>query len=308
MDDHSYILGCIMKKRKQFRINEVNYLLWPILILIVLVIGAIWTNTWDTSFITSSSVGTQSAPVAPYTVSPPQNQPNAMFNPSSTMTALLVQEGISEIIATVRPSVVGISRTSTGQPANPSGLAYIEPFRENGDVYGSGVIIDQTGYVLTTFQTIGKATQVHVTLFSGGNRTYMANVIAADPKTDIALLKILSNERFRPAILGNSDLIEVGDLILAVGCPFGFSRTVTMGIISSNNRKVSIEGIRYPDLIQIDASVNQGNDGGPLVNIKGEVIGINMALFMPNTHYSGIGFAIPINDIMAFVQSMRNTL
>jgi len=202
----------------------------------------------------------------------------------------------------------GISRTASGQPPDMAGMTYIEPFNENGNLYGSGVIIDPNGYILTTFQTIGNATQVHVTLFSGGNRTYIANIIASDPKTDIAVLKILSNERFSPAIIGNSALTEIGDIVLAIGSPFGFSRTVTMGIISSNNRKVTIEGIRYPDLIQIDASVNQGNDGGPLVNIKGEVIGINMALYMPNSHYSGIGFAIPINDIMVFVQSLRTTL
>ena len=84
---------------------------------------------------------------------------------------------------------------------------------------------------------------------------------------------------------------------------FGFSRTVTMGIVSSNRRELNINGIRYPDMIQTDTAINEGNDGGPLINIKGEVIGVNMACFMPDNQYSGIGFAIPINDILGFVSS-----
>ncbi|KPA19049.1 magnetosome protein MamE-Nter [Candidatus Magnetomorum sp. HK-1] len=295
-----------MKKKKKYRINEVNYLLWPIIILSTLIIGAIWTNTWDVTMVSSpADIQQQPQTIAPHTAITPQNLPNAQFNQSSTMTALMVQEGISQVLSAVRPSIVGISRTSTGQVPDPKGLSYIEPFNDKGDVYGSGVIIDQTGLVLTSFQTIGKETQVNVTLFGGGNRTYPANVVGADPNTDIAVLKIISHERFQPVILGNSDLIEVGDIVFAVGSPFGFSRTATMGIISSNRRKVNIEGIRYPDLIQIDASVNQGNNGGPLVNIKGEVIGINMAYYMPHSQYSGIGFAVPINDVISFVQSIR---
>jgi serine protease Do len=98
-------------------------------------------------------------------------------------------------------------------------------------------------------------------------------------------------------------LIEVGDLVLAIGSPFGFSRTVTMGIVSSNRRRLGIDGTRYPDMIQTDAAINEGNDGGPLVNIRGEVIGINMACYMPDNHYSGIGFAIPINDALEFINA-----
>jgi len=291
-------------KKKKYRINEVNYLLWPIVILGALIVGAIWTNTWDVSMQPSTSASQPSQTTVPHTIVSPV-LPNEQFNPSSTMTALLVQEGISQILSSVRPSVVGIKRISNGQQQGSTGLSYIEPFNDKGDYYGSGVIIDQSGLILTSFQTIGKETQVTVSLFSGGHRNYHANVVGADPNTDIAVLKILSNERFVPVILGNSDLIEVGDIVFAVGSPFGFSRTATMGIISSNRRKVNIEGISYPDLIQIDASVNQGNDGGPLVNIKGEVIGINMAYYMPHSQYSGIGFAVPINDIIAFVQSIR---
>ena len=116
--------------------------------------------------------------------------------------------------------------------------------------------------------------------------------------------KIREQGLFPTAVFGNSDLLEVGDFVLALGSPFGFSRTVTMGIVSSSNRSVDINGIRYPDLIQTDAAINEGNDGGPLVNIKGEIIGINMASYMPGNQYAGIGFAIPINDILKFVSNL----
>jgi serine protease Do len=95
----------------------------------------------------------------------------------------------------------------------------------------------------------------------------------------------------------------VGDLVFAIGSPFGFSRTVTMGIVSSNRRQLSINGIRFPEMIQTDAAINEGNDGGPLVNIRGEVIGISMACFMPDNHFSGIGFAIPISDAIDFIDA-----
>jgi S1-C subfamily serine protease len=95
----------------------------------------------------------------------------------------------------------------------------------------------------------------------------------------------------------------VGDIVLAMGSPFGFARTVTMGIVSSNRREVNIDGMRYPDMVQTDATINEGNDGGPLVNVRGEVIGINVASYKLNNQYSGIGFAIPINDVLEFINA-----
>jgi len=201
----------------------------------------------------------------------------------------------------VRPAVVGVSRPASGQIQPNTGLTYINPYSGSSGSMGSGFIIDRRGYVLTTFQTVGSAGAVNVTLFSGSKREYQADLIVVDPATDLALLKIRAQDIFPTVTLGNSDLLEVGDIVLCVGSPFGFSRTVTMGIVSSNRRKLNINGANYPDMIQTDASINEGNDGGPLVNIKGEVIGVNMACFMPDNQYSGIGFAIPINDIMAFI-------
>ena len=285
-----------MKKNTNFKINDY---FWPITVLMLLVLGAIWTN-----------VGFKRNDVLPITpqVAVPlpvvQTQPMRQQNVASPVTILAVQEDISRVVSMVRPAVVGIFRSKNSQiQSNANGLTYLDPYQSNDNLIGSGIIIDSRGYVLTTFQTVGTSNPVRVTVYTGGRRDYLADVIDVDRKTDLALLKIRAEDGFAPVVLGNSDLIKLGDIVLAIGSPFGFARTVTMGIVSSSNRQLDINGIRYPDLIQPDASINQGNDGGPLVNVKGEVVGINMACFMPDNHYSGIGFAIPINDVMAFLNA-----
>jgi len=294
-----------MKLNKNFQIKNI---LWPAIVLIVLLIGAIWTNF---GFINEQPLAT--GPV----MMPMDNQALAPFiynsqvqtpvqndqNTSSPSTALDVQEGISHIISLVKPSVVGVSRMGTAgaQAVNNGGLSYLGPYQSGDDTMGSGVIIDSRGYVITTYQTVGTDNIVNITLFSADKRTVHADVIAVDAATDLAVLKIRGQGGFPAVILGNSDLLEVGDIIFAIGNPFGFSQTVTMGIVSSHNRSLNINGIGYPDMVQTDVAINQGNDGGPLVNVKGEVVGINMATYMPDNHYSGIGFAIPINDILNFI-------
>jgi S1-C subfamily serine protease len=285
-----------MKKNTNFKINDY---FWPITVLMLLVLGAIWTNV---GFKRNDVL-----PITPQVVVPlpvVQTQPMRQQNVASPVTILAVQEDISRVVSMVRPAVVGIFRSKNSQiQSNANGLTYLDPYQSNDNLIGSGIIIDSRGYVLTTFQTVGTSNPVRVTVYTGGRRDYLADVIDVDRKTDLALLKIRTEDGFVPVVLGNSDLIKLGDIVLAIGSPFGFARTVTMGIVSSSNRQLDINGIRYPDLIQTDASINQGNDGGPLVNVKGEVVGINMACFMPDNHYSGIGFAIPINDVMAFLNA-----
>ena len=285
-----------MKKNKNFKIKN---FFWPGVILIILVLGALWTN-------------------AGFVQDTPQLNPVQAFNPllqepapavlqgdvSSPGTALLVQEGISQVVAMVRPAVVAVARLKIHTaPAVTAGLNYIDPYQTGSGSMGSGLLIDQRGYVITTFQTVGKDNLVKVILFSGDKREYQAQVIGVDAQTDLVLLKIQAHDVFPTAVLGNSDLLETGDIVFALGSPFGFARTVTMGIVSSTTRRFNIDGIQYPNMIQTDATINEGNDGGPLVNIKGEVIGINMASFMPDNQFAGIGFAIPINNILAFLNT-----
>lgn len=319
-----------MKLNRNFKINN---MLWLTITLVVLVIGAIWANS---GLILSRSGGNRNllptlnqnlvqnplmnAPVNEMNgltnqINGSQNQIQSMNpvadNSSAPITALMVQEGISHVVSMVRPSVVGVSRTTAPSQPAPSanglsqngGLSYISPFTSGSGSQGSGVIIDSRGYVLTTFQTVGKDTVVNVKLFSGTEQNYKADVVAVDSQTDLVVLKLRAQGVFPAVVIGNSNLIEVGDIVFAIGSPFGFSQTVTMGIVSSHNRNLNINGVRYPDMIQTDASINQGNNGGPLVNIRGEIVGINMATFMPGNQYAGIGFAVPINNILNFINS-----
>lgn len=157
---------------------------------------------------------------------------------------------------------------------------------------GSGVVINASkGHVITNHHVIDKADQIMVTLQD--NRSYEATVIGSDPNTEIALIKIKTGKLVELP-KGNSDALQVGDIVVAIGSPFGLGQTVTSGIISALGRSsLGIEG--YEDFIQTDASINPGNSGGALVNLQGELIGINTAIVGPNGSNVGIGFAIPIN-------------
>jgi len=160
---------------------------------------------------------------------------------------------------------------------------------------GSGVIISEDGYILTNEHVIHNANEIKVTVnITGEEKTYSGKVVGKDTRTDLAIVKI--NAKGLPvAPLGDSDQIHVGEWVIAIGSPFGLEQTVTSGIISAVRQSLVVEGRTYKDFIQTDAAINRGNSGGPLCNIKGEVIGINTAIYAPTGVFSGIGFAIPIN-------------
>ncbi len=157
---------------------------------------------------------------------------------------------------------------------------------------GSGVIISQDGYIITNNHVIEDADEVEVVL-SNNEKTYSAKVVGTDPKTDIAVLKIKAKNL--PAItLGDSDQLKVGDVVLAIGNPFGIGQTVTMGIVSAKGRG-SLHMVDYENFIQTDAAINPGNSGGALVDADGRLIGINTAIVSRSGGYQGVGFAVPIN-------------
>ncbi len=165
---------------------------------------------------------------------------------------------------------------------------------------GSGFIISKDGYILTNNHVVSNADEINVTL--SNKHTYKAKIIGVDPKTDIALIKITprKDEVLKVVKLGDSDKLEVGEWVIAVGNPFGFSRTVTAGIVSAKGRVIG-EG-PYDSFIQTDAAINPGNSGGPLVNMKGEVVGINTAIIAAA---QGIGFAIPINMAKFVMEQLK---
>lgn len=163
---------------------------------------------------------------------------------------------------------------------------------EVGSSLGTGFIVDDQGYILTNFHVVEGASDVRVKLHD--NREFQATIVGGDPSTDLALVRISAFEGIRPIPLGDSDSARVGDWVVAIGNPFGLSASVTAGIISAKQRRdvVTGGGNIFADFLQTDTSINPGNSGGPLINMAGQVVGINTAI---NAKGQGIGFSIPIN-------------
>ena len=160
---------------------------------------------------------------------------------------------------------------------------------------GSGVIVDPKGYILTNNHVVEHADRIRVQLQDEPEGVlHDAKVIGTDQETDLAVIKIDPKRELPTAKLGNSDSMEVGDWVLAIGSPFGLNSTVTAGIVSATGREI-VPGRNFQSMIQTDAAINPGNSGGPLVNMKGEVVGINTAIFTEGAGYEGVGFALPSN-------------
>jgi len=223
----------------------------------------------------------------------------------SIANAKPVPESFADLAEKLMPSVVNISttqtiRTSTNQlpfqfpPGSPFGEMFKDferPTERKASSLGSGFVIKEDGIVITNNHVIANAEDILVRV---GEKEYEAKVIGADPYMDIAVIKMQTKDKFKPVFFGDSNKARVGDWVVAIGNPFGLGGTVTSGIISARNRQIGLT--RYEDFIQTDASINQGNSGGPLFNLKGEVIGINTAIIAPGQSGSiGIGFAIPAN-------------
>ena len=166
------------------------------------------------------------------------------------------------------------------------------PREQKQEGLGSGVIIDDQGHILTNNHVVADADEVTVRL--SDDRELTAKVVGTDPKTDLAVLKVDASD-LHPARLGDSDKVRIGEWVVAAGSPFGFTSTITAGIVSATGRTMAGRIADYEDFIQTDAAINPGNSGGPLVNLRGEVVGINTAIFSRSGGYMGIGFAIPID-------------
>jgi len=224
-------------------------------------------------------------------------------------------ESFADLAEKLMPSVVNISSTQTikttsnafpfqfppGSPFEDMFKEFSRPTERKATALGSGFIIDKKGIVVTNNHVIQGAEDIFVSV--NGSTEYKATVIGKDPYMDLAVLKIESDEKFIPVSFGDSDRARVGDWVIAIGNPFGFGGTVTSGIISSRNRDIGLT--RYDDFIQTDASINQGNSGGPLFDLKGKVIGINTAIIAPGSSGSiGLGFAIPSNPASKVIEQL----
>ena len=209
---------------------------------------------------------------------------------------------VNTIFKQVESSVVQItSKVPTSTPQNPQS--------PNATTLGSGFVYDNQGHIITNGHVVGDAKIVDVT-YVDGNR-YTAKVIANDIYSDIAVLEISQNNTQqqqlpfpKPLVIGNSSSLEVGDQVIVIGNPFGLSDTMTTGIVSGVGRSLPGAGFSIPNAIQTDAPINPGNSGGPLLNMQGEVVGMNTAGLSDTGTFSGIGFAIPSNSITKIVPAL----
>jgi len=237
----------------------------------------------------------------------------ASFSISFSGNTKDIPSSFADLAERVMPSVVNISTTTTvTTQANPfpfqfpPGSPFEDMFKEFGtpqerksSALGSGFIIDEKGIVVTNNHVIQGAEDIVVRV--NGDKEFKAKVLGADPGMDIAVLQIETDEKFIPVKFGDSDKARIGDWVIAIGNPFGFGGTVTSGIISARNRSIGLS--RYEDFIQTDASINQGNSGGPLFNMNGDVIGINTAILGPSGNI-GIGFSIPSNNAKRVISQL----
>ncbi len=226
------------------------------------------------------------------------------------------ENSVVKAVRKVQPAVVNISsqyeirknsNPFSGYRMDPMLEKFFQDFfspeferREKRTSLGSGVIIDvERGFVLTNNHVIEKATSISVTL--NDKREFEADIVGMDPESDLAVLKIQADQPLPAIRMGNSDDIMIGESVIAIGNPFGFSHTVTTGVVSAVNRSLKTDNRIYHEFIQTDASINPGNSGGPLINIDGELIGINTAIY---AEAQGIGFAIPIDRAKRIVNDL----
>ncbi|WP_159994407.1 DegQ family serine endoprotease [Roseomonas sp. 18066] len=276
----------------------------------------------------SSAQSSPAAPPAATPAQPPTPAPNAAPAPVAA-----TPESFAPLARRLLPSVVNIQTSQTLQaragrpdapemPQAPPGSPFEELFRDFFDrnrppgggnarpgqpprrqqSQGSGFIIDASGIIVTNNHVIDGADEINVVLQD--NTTLRAELVGVDPRTDLAVLRVKSEKPLPVVPFGDSDHAEVGDWVLAIGNPLGFGGSVTSGIVSARGRNINAGP--YDDFIQTDAAINRGNSGGPLFNVRGEVIGINTAIVSPSGGSIGIGFAIPSNLAKNVVAQLRD--
>ena len=221
----------------------------------------------------------------------------------------------SNVVSVLRNSVVSVmaSSAAAGNVPDPAAMLggggldgqmhFASPLTRSVENIGSGVVVRSDGYILTNYHVVRGANSVFVTVQDDfGSNRYSADIVKMDDALDLALLKISPKASLSPAVLGNSDLVNVADEVITIGSPF------SRGIISAKRKSMVIEGVTHTNLLQTDAAINQGNSGGPLVATNGAVIGINTAIYTPNGAFAGIGFAVSSNLARKFVMDEIATL
>ncbi len=243
---------------------------------------------------------------------------------SNPSVPFMVPSSFTEVAKAVSPAVVNIRTEKVVKGRGQQRFRHFQqPFGQDdpfndffekffGDVprrefkersLGSGFFIDKQGHIVTNNHVVENADKIKVKLKNG--KEYNAEIVGRDPKTDIALVKVKGLREFQSVIFGDSDSLQVGEWVVAIGSPFGLERTVTAGIVSAKGRVIGSGP--YDDFIQTDASINPGNSGGPLVNMMGEVVGINTAIVSRGGGNVGIGFAIPVNMARGIIEQLKSS-
>jgi serine protease Do len=290
-------------------------------------------NRWayTLTILATLSVGILIGTVVSYGVKGKEAQKSSDATPLTVPEPRQLSNQFSQIAKQLEPSVVNINTESTiknphrrrlqrpgpdqDNPGDQGDNDQDNPFQDFFDRFfggpggdqgnirqrslGSGVIVDAKGYILTNRHVVEKADRIRVKLQDESPATpgHDAKVIGVDAETDLAVIKIDADRQLPAAKLGNSDGMNVGDWVLAIGSPFGLQETVTAGIVSAKGRNI-VPNRQFQSFIQTDAAINPGNSGGPLVNLAGEVIGINTAILTETSSYAGVGFALPSNTVV----------
>ncbi len=262
------------------------------------------------TMLAATPASAQAAALPPATVSPQVRGPAQITEPAQGVAPAVqvlpakpgvtrgpraIELKIKEAVAAIRPATVNLK--ALRQMPNGSFVQSI----------GSGILISEAGYILTNEHVVGTSNNIEVNLWRANGKKYKARIVGVDKKLDLALLRIRSRngELFSAARVNELAKPRSGDRVIAIGNPFGLSHTVTSGIVGSTGRTLAVGEIVYEGLIQVDAPINQGNSGGPLVNFNGDVIGINSAVLAEDPkkgNFVGQGFAIPIDVAMDFAR------
>jgi len=280
------------------RLNAVFFFILGAAAAVVLTVG----NNW-----LPASIGAETKqPVKLEAAEKPQ------IDAKSLELAAGLSKAFGQVASAVSPSVVHIATSKTIKTRPDMNTPFEDDFFERffgrripreyrQNALGSGIIVSADGYILTNNHVVSDADELKVKL--SDDREFTAKLIGTDPESEVAVIKI-EGENLPAAALGDSDKLAVGQWVIAIGNPFGFDRTVTQGIVSATGRSLGMQA--YEDYIQTDAAINPGNSGGPLVNLAGEVVGVNTVIISRTGGYQGLGFAIPINMARSVMESLIN--
>ena len=268
---------------------------WLLLLLLILTLGGCSLPSTLSGLINPTSTALPAPTAMPVPTAVPAVSP-APESPAVAEGMFTLEQEIIDVYDSVGLGVVNITNRSYAYDF------FMRPVPQEGS--GSGIIYDQEGHVITNYHVIEDATELLVTL--PDETTVEAQIVGADPANDLAVLKIdAAPDLLHPVPLGQSSDLRVGQFVIAIGNPFGFERTLTVGVVSALGRVIESPDERFiGEIIQTDAAINPGNSGGPLLDLSGQVIGVNTAIFSPSQASAGIGFAVPVDTVQRVVPEL----